>query len=379
MTYYMLPKTNNNIILKIYDNSVTENSLNNVYVSHSLFNYCNASYTQIEKLHEKNIDFNFFEKLSKFVNPYEYIHSKVPGFKYAVSKLNSKSNMLYEFLEIINTFNIFDDYKIRNINALHVGNNCKDTKECIEMIREQFNEDSHIMFTNSSECLNYITSITIQINNYDLFFYDACDSNINKFIVKITQLLFILLKCQNKNGSAIIKINNTFLKQTTDLLYFLSSIYEKVYIIKPNASNILNEEKYIICKGFILNDNKFETYCLSCDNLQKYLLNLKTDNNLFSFLDYKIPYYFINKLEDINVILGQQQLETYDQLFNLINNKNCEEKIELIKKTHIQKATSWCEKYKIPFNKFSDKLNIFLPINKDPTIDLVNSVIINNK
>lgn len=379
MTYYMLPKTNNNIILKIYENSEIDTSLNNVSISYSLFNYCNVVYTQIEKIHEKNIDLNLFEKLYRFVNPYEYINSKVQGFKFSVSKLNAKSNLLYEFLEIINTFNIFDDYKIRNINSLHVGNDCKDTIDCIEMTRDQFNEDTHISFTDSSECSNYIYSIASQLNNYDLFFYDACESNSYDFVVKITQLLFILLKCQNKNGTAIIKINNTFLKQTTDLLYYLSSIYEKVYIIKPNASNVLNEEKYIVCKGFILNDNKYATYCLSCDNLQKYLLNLKIQKNLFSFLNNNIPYYFINKLEDINVILGQQQLETFDQLFNLLNNKNYEEKLELIKKTHIQKATAWCEKYKIPFNKFSDKLNIFLPINKEQTNDFENNVIINNK
>ena len=45
--------------------------------------------------------------------------------------------------------------------------------------------------------------------------------------------------------------------------------------------------------------------------------------------------------------------------------KNREDKIETIKKTSIQKSVSWCEKYKIPHNKFSDKTNIFLPINKE--------------
>ena len=38
------------------------------------------------------------------------------------------------------------------------------------------------------------------------------------------------------------------------------------------------------------------------------------------------------------------------------------------RKNNIQKSVNWCEKFKIPCNKFSEKINIFLPIikkNKD--------------
>jgi hypothetical protein len=37
----------------------------------------------------------------------------------------------------------------------------------------------------------------------------------------------------------------------------------------------------------------------------------------------------------------------------------------LIKKTNIQKSVAWCEKYKIPCNKFSEKTNIFLPLDEE--------------
>ena len=47
-------------------------------------------------------------------------------------------------------------------------------------------------------------------------------------------------------------------------------------------------------------------------------------------------------------------------MINLIKNKNREEKLESLKKNNIQKCIQWCEKYKIPYNKFSDKVNIFL-------------------
>ncbi|MCX8482441.1 MAG: hypothetical protein ORN50_02585, partial [Crocinitomicaceae bacterium] len=34
--------------------------------------------------------------------------------------------------------------------------------------------------------------------------------------------------------------------------------------------------------------------------------------------------------------------------------------IDSLKKANIQKCIQWCEKYKIPCNKFTEKINIFL-------------------
>ena len=87
-----------------------------------------------------------------------------------------------------------------------------------------------------------------------------------------------------------------------------------------------------------------------------------------SIIDKEIPYYFINKIDDMNIIIGQQQLESINQIINVLKNKNKEDKIESIKKTNIQKSVNWCEKFKIPCNKFSEKINIFLPISKEITI-----------
>ena len=72
------------------------------------------------------------------------------------------------------------------------------------------------------------------------------------------------------------------------------------------------------------------------------------------------------KINDINNIIGQQQLESLDLIMNTLKNKNKDDKIELIQKSNIQKSVAWCEKYKIPCNKFFEKTNIFLPIIKEP-------------
>jgi hypothetical protein len=80
--------------------------------------------------------------------------------------------------------------------------------------------------------------------------------------------------------------------------------------------------------------------------------------------DFDLPYYFTTKLDDMNITIGQQQLEALDQIISILKNKNKDDKIEIIKKSNIQKSVNWCEKYKIPCNKFTEKINIFLPIIK---------------
>ena len=79
-----------------------------------------------------------------------------------------------------------------------------------------------------------------------------------------------------------------------------------------------------------------------------------------SLINNEIPYYFLNRLEESNAVIGQQQLEAYDQIINIYKNKNREEKIENLKRQHIQKCIQWCEKNQLPHNKFIDKVNIFL-------------------
>ena len=87
-----------------------------------------------------------------------------------------------------------------------------------------------------------------------------------------------------------------------------------------------------------------------------------------------LPYYFTTKINDINNSIGQQQLEALNLIINILKNKNIDDKIELLQKSNIQKSVAWCEKYKIPCNKFFEKTNIFLPIikeQKDQNTDLL--------
>jgi hypothetical protein len=94
--------------------------------------------------------------------------------------------------------------------------------------------------------------------------------------------------------------------------------------------------------------------------LKDFLTNKDCSLFIHSVLKNEIPYYFLSKIEESNAVIGQQQLESYDQIINIYKNKNKEDKVDILKRNHIQKCIQWCEKNQIPHNKFTDKINIFL-------------------
>ena len=107
MSYYILPKINNNLIV----NPKFDNDNCTVYCSFSLYNYYNSIKSQIDSicLNEPDLVYNYNE-LIKIVNPYEYVFFTVPGSKYSVSKLKPNTNDFYDLLEIFMTLNILDLY-----------------------------------------------------------------------------------------------------------------------------------------------------------------------------------------------------------------------------------------------------------------------------
>jgi hypothetical protein len=293
----------------------------------------------------------------KIINPFEYVYTNVPGSKFSVSKLNPKTNMFYELLEVLTTLNLYDQYT-KEIQSLHISNNYGDVIECAELLRENYNDN----IDNYTE-INNETTVLIDNKKYDfLFFEPRVDDH---YTVSLIEILLLILKNQQTNGTCIIKISTIFYKPIVEILYILCSLFQKVYIMKPNVSNITAFDKYIVCKNF---QNKpihnLETIYNSLHDFLKKIENIE-NKYVLSILEHELPYYFITKINDINTILGNQQLESFNLVINLLKNKNKEEKIQIIKKTCIQKSVLWCEKFKIPCNKFSEKINIFLPIVKE--------------
>lgn len=372
MNYYIIPKNNFNIKINL---QLTNQKIQ-PYISYSLIYYMNDIYNQIFKLQENSEEVNenmSLEYINKIVNPFEFIHSNVPGSTISVSKVKPDSKIFFELMEIFQVFNINDILSMKQkINVAHLTNNYTSTNYLLNMLREE-NEDKVI-----SEYFDYknlynlfiINKINYKLDLIICEFHADEYNDTKKYINNMILILIIIIKYQMNFGMCVIKIDNIFYKAVIDVIFILSGLYDKIYLVKPSISNITKGERYLICKGF--NDNfLIQNKLLSCidENIIPQMNNIDLIQNrcVNSLIENDIPYYLLNKLEESNLVIGQQQLEAYDQIINIFKNKNREEKIENLKRSHIQKCIQWCEKNQLPHNKFIDKVNIFLTPKKKPS------------
>jgi 23S rRNA U2552 (ribose-2'-O)-methylase RlmE/FtsJ len=394
MSYFILPNILNivsvndiNIIHAIETN--TESEENSVVISKSLASYLNIMKGQIDDYNDE------WDIYKKYTNTYEYIHTIIPQYKISVCKLKPLSRSYYKLIEIINTLTI--TLPNEPIKSFHLAegpggfiealiyyrklnlNNEKDIYSGITLIDDK-NENipgwkKSREFLDLNKNVNIIKGADNTGNILNIRNFNCCCSNYKNSIDFITadggfdyssnfnkqEMLSINLilaqviyaiALQKQGGTFILKVFDIFTQATIDILYILSSLYEKCYIIKPNTSRNANSEKYIVCKLFKLSDtteliNKLSTF-----------FNMDTKKTIARVLNINIPYLYINKLEDINAILGQQQLENILYTLHLLDN-NKSDKLELIKKNNIQKCIQWCIKNSLPYNKNINQSNIF--------------------
>ena len=375
MTYYLLPNTSF-LIHKNIDCIFTEN-LPEVKYSNSLSHYLYNIKTQID-YHEKDWDI-----YKKYTNPYEYIHTSVPYKRKSISKHKPLSRSFFKMIEMINTFNI--RYDARPIKTFHLAEGPGGFIEALAMERAN-KDDVYIGMTlidnnndpnipgwkKTTHFLNKYENVFIETgkdgtgnilsidnfkycnelyaNSMDLITADGgfdFSLDFNKQEIAIARLLYaqicFALIMQKKEGTFILKIFDCFLEHTVDLLYILSSFYDKVYLIKPQTSRYANSEKYVVCKGFLFDTNVYYFPFL----LKAFEKMLSEEDHIHRFLNIPVSYYFINKIEEYNAIFGQQQIENIHYTISLIENLYKQDKIDNLIKVNIQKCIQWCMKHNI--------------------------------
>ena len=182
--------------------------------------------------------------------------------------------------------------------------------------------------------------------------------NFNEQEIMSTKLILCqviyAIAMQKYNGHFVLKVFDIFTKSSIDIIYILNLLYRNVFIIKPNTSRYANSERYIVCKHFKLSD--------TTDLVNKFLEvydKINENNIIQEILNIEIPYFFVSKLEEINSILGQQQIENISNTINLIE-YSYSDRIENLKKNNIQKCIQWCNKNNLPHHKNIQQTNIFL-------------------
>ena len=393
MIYFLVPKNNIQTYKSIFTTLSDEPP--NPSISNSLSYYLSDIKMKIND-YEKEWDI-----FKKHTNPYEYIHTMIPNKKKYVSKCKPLSRSYFKMIEIVHTFrlnDIFDNIKSfhlaegpggfiealvqqrQNTGDIYVGMTILDENAEMDDYNipawkksQQFlKENPNVFIENGADGTGNILNIENFVyckekyaSSMDLITADGgfdFSNDFNNQEISIANLLFAqiayALCMQKKNGSFVLKIFDCFMPHTIDLLFILSSFYDKVYITKPQTSRYANSEKYIVCKKFLFS---------SCDDFYPFLYEAFTgachnnnNNCIHRFLNIPISNYFLTKLEEYNSIFGQQQIENIYYTISLIETKNKAEKIDMLIKTNIQKCIQWCLKYDVPHNTITGNTNIFL-------------------
>lgn len=368
MNNYIIPKNKFDFLFNV---KLTNEALE-PFISFSFTFYINDIYNQLKKLDNKREDADemLLEQINKIVNPFEFIHTNVPGSTISVSKVKAESNIFFELMELFQQFNLNEHFLTRcKMNIAHLTQNNNSTNYLLNIVRE-FNDDNIY-----NQCFEHKKLFELFINNscqtkFDLLVVEFSNedySNTNNYILNMLLTLSIIINNQCKDGVSIIKIDSVIFKPIVDIIFILTSLFDKLYLFKPSISDITKTDRYLICKGF--NEKCVNNALLtSIISINKQCSN-NCHQNVLSIIDNDIPNHFLYKLEESNIIIGQQQMEAYDQIINMFKNKNREEKMEHMKRAHIQKCIQWCEKNQLPHNKFIDKINIFLTPNKKETTE----------
>lgn len=385
MLYYYLPTHKNLLDIKTF---FVENKNSESIVSHTLQEYTVKYKKQLDNYQHE------WDNMKRITNPYEFIHSHIYGGPNAVAKLKPLSRSFFKMIELCNDFKICKDEK--TINSFHLAEGPGGFIEALTYMRNNISDTYYGMtlihddpsipgWKKSGDFLKKNTNVIIEngaSKNGDLFLIENllyCNNkyrnkmdlitadggfdfseNFNEQESQAMKLLYaevvFAITMQKKGGSFILKVFDITTKTSLDILYLLSCFYEEIIICKPLTSRIANSEKYIVCKGFFIPEN----YNTVMNHIFNYYDNIMKKEHFGSLFNLVHNMIFINKIEEINAIFGQQQVENIAFTIGLINNRNKHDRIEQLKKNHLNKSIEWCVKHNIPHEGKIENDNIFL-------------------
>tara|TARA_B110000114_G_scaffold35751_1_gene37174 strand:+ start:5145 stop:6098 length:954 start_codon:yes stop_codon:yes gene_type:complete len=249
-------------------------------------------------------------------------------FEHIKEKLQLKCNNLPFFASL---HEIFESMKIRglldNTTSVHV------VPHLFITAKEYFSYFD-INYESLEQTLN---------KSFDLLILDSYKDiqHEKEHYLSILQNIRIMLKNTKKNGYCLLRIGEINSKNIVQLLYLISTIFGKIYVMKPKTSDVVSNEKYLFCDNFTLHNR--EPY----ESIIGFILDQKT--SIYNILGFEVPCIFNNKINDINLMFNEKMLEHINLSVNSM--KEIRKHGELTYKMHILKraetkiTSSWCLKY----------------------------------
>jgi len=361
MSYYLFPKGNVDLSTDISISIKTQEKKHppelDTFLSPSLVFYLRELQ---ESIFPEYSDANILE-LQKNIFPYQ---------KGIFDKYSNYSAVFFEIVEIVQTMHLnhYLDMILKNttLSIFSFEEEKNGGLSAIKTIREPYkrisydnNKMNHSLGLNPIHVPykdNYFfteTGYSLQSFRNVYFNYGSkmhiilADSTKCKTIQEMIIQLAMILCIQARKGILFWKVGDTYTEIMLDIFVILSSFYTKTYFIKPVIMDTSSSEKYIVCKGFIL-ENAYTIYLI----LYRMISTMKLPPGLSSpekeirrLLSKPIPHFFVSKLEDINYMFGQAQLEQLHYLSVLKSHKYKQEKIQNISKINAQKTQEWLSKH----------------------------------
>ena len=388
MTFYVLPAIMNNINISSFE---IQEGKNYIYISHTLHKYLSSVKKKIDKC---PVEWDVYKK---YTNPYEYIQTQIPNGNQSVATIKPLSRSYFKMIELLKIHNILTVYKDVSINSFHLAegpggfiealvysrNNTQDKYYGITLITDKvgipgWNKSNHFLKKNPNVIIERGADGTGNLYHYNNLEYCAKKYGNTMNIItgdggfdfsvdfndqesSSTRLLFsqicFALTLQKKEGTFILKLFDCFNRSTMDLIYIVFMFYDNCYITKPLTSRVANSERYLVCCKF-----KFHNTQHLLPLWKSMYEKIETGISIKGFLKSNIPYYFSNKMEEINLIIGKTQIENILYTIKLItmeDKKESTSKVHTLKKKNIDKCITWCNKYNIPYHSNNEN-NIFI-------------------
>lgn len=389
MIHLQIPRSLNNLYKHI---DCIENDNNDHHLSNALSYYLNDIKKRIETQE------NEWDIYKRYTNPFEYIHTCVPGKRKCVAKVKPLSRSYFKMIELTRFFHLLDSYQdMPTLKSFHLAEGPGGFIEALSHIRNNRNDtyigmtildDTHdknipawkksqhflkenphvqietgadgtgdlLSIANLDHCYeNYASSMHIITGDGGFDFsvdFNSQEKNVTKLL--FAQALYaIVMQC--KSGSFILKIFDCFTHSTVDIITILSSFYEKVYITKPQTSRYANSEKYLVCKGF-----HFTRIHHIYPHLRSVFEKVLSSQSISRLLNIPSTLIMETKIEEYNAIFGQQQIESIHYTLSLLEHKNKTEKVDNLIKSHVHKCIQWCIRYQVPYHTLHNTQNSFV-------------------
>ncbi len=164
---------------------------------------------------------------------------------------------------------------------------------------------------------------------------------------------YLALNILKKYGTFVCKIFDIFTSPMIKILYLMCTLFEEVYLYKPETSRPANSEKYLVCiqyKDTLSIEDK--EHLLNLIKLYQDSIINKTllDNETFDLSGFKIPNDFVHSLINYNKDYIENQKFYLQKTIKLAYEKPSHEDYEKLVKEQVKNAVSWCKKYNIPIN-----------------------------